>query len=215
MRCGDAVDITAVATTTSAGGNTGGPSTSNSRSATPVPSSMTIAADCRRARRAPRPDARTRSRVKREAAADDGGDEEHQRPRHRHPEHQPPQRVEEPGHVGHHVRHRLLDTRRAAATPAPAMTTTSALMMATTTSVGRRARGSSCADANNCRPARSHSAWDAARRPCRLSGGFASTSTIVVDRCSLEEFVDGRLGAVGDHLGDAAGAEAGDRARGR
>ena len=44
-----------------------------------------------------------------QATAGDGGDEEHQRPHHRHPEHQPPQRVEEPGHVGHHARDGLLE----------------------------------------------------------------------------------------------------------
>ena len=54
--------MTAVATTTRAGGNTGGPSTSNSRSVKPVPSSMTIAATAA-APTSDRPVATTRSRA--------------------------------------------------------------------------------------------------------------------------------------------------------
>ncbi len=108
MRCGDAVDITAVATTTRAGGNTGGPSTSNSRSATPCP---VVHDDRCRGHGTGDPQAGRHHQVTGEsqATAGDGGDEEHQRPRHRCPEHQPPQRVEESGHVGHCVRDGLLE----------------------------------------------------------------------------------------------------------
>ena len=44
LRCGDDVEIAAVATTSAPGGNTGGPLTSRSRSDTPRSSSMTRAA---------------------------------------------------------------------------------------------------------------------------------------------------------------------------
>ena len=62
LRCGDAVEITAVAMTRRPGGNMGGPSTSNSRSVKPVPSSMTIAATAA-ASTSERHGARTRSRA--------------------------------------------------------------------------------------------------------------------------------------------------------
>ena len=78
----------------STGGNTGGPSTSNSRSAKPVPSFVTIAATAA----APATDrtiATMRSRTSARRPRDDGDDEDHERPCHRHPEQQLPQRVEE------------------------------------------------------------------------------------------------------------------------
>ena len=153
VRCGDAVDITAVAMTTSIGGNTGGPSMSKARSATAVPSVMTIAATAA-APAVPTIAARTRSRVNAKRPRDDRDDDERQRPRHRHPEHQPPQGVEKSRNVGHRLPTAPVRYRRTGAPPTPASNTTRALMMVTTTSVGRRARGSSCADANSCRPPR-------------------------------------------------------------
>ena len=150
VRCGDAVDITAVATTTSAGGNTGGPSTSNSRSATPVPSSMTIAAAAA-APATPRPDASTRSRARA------------RRPRATAATRSTSDHATGVQNINRHNVSKNPGT--SATTPEtdcsnsasnrdarPAMTTTSALTMATTASVGRRDLGSSCAEANNWSP---------------------------------------------------------------
>ena len=61
-RCGEAVEITAVAMTRSPGGKSGGPSTSNSTSLKAVPSSMTIAATTA-TRTSDRTGARIRSRA--------------------------------------------------------------------------------------------------------------------------------------------------------
>ena len=140
LRCGDAVQITAVAMASGPGGNTGGPSTSANRPSTSHGSPVTMAAPM--VAYGDRNDrAGQQITAQRRSTTYERQDDQEQRPDHRCPEQQLPERIEEPGKSGEHAREGLLQQDLGLSVASTEMMMNSnTLVIARAMSVGRRAR---------------------------------------------------------------------------